>query len=95
MDNITSAFQNSYNTKLDILLKYAFWIAQLKDSVMDKEKKCSIHSTGQEQGYSFVAAIITEKMSLSLADSVEAARLNRGFLWKRSLRYNFKSPSCN
>lgn len=46
---------------------------------MDKEKKCSFHSTGQEQGYSFVAAFITEQMSLSLVDSVEAARLNRGF----------------
>lgn len=53
---------------------------QPKAPLMGKEIVCRVHSAGQEQGCSFVAAFITEKMSLSLSDSVEAARLYRGSL---------------
>lgn len=91
MRDILGPFESFDKTKLHIFfLKYAFWIAQRKDSVMDKRKEAqhSLHS-GQKQEYSFVPAFITEKMSLSLADSVVAARLYSGSPWKCSFRYNF------
>lgn len=63
----------------------------------DGQRKGAHHSrcAGQRQEYSFVSAFITDKMSLSLGDIMETARLRRGCLRKRFPRYDLKSRSCN
>lgn len=79
MHDIFYSIQTFHNTKLDFFFFfYQQWLLNsAAKRLCDGQRKEAHHSqrTGQEQGYSFVSAFITEKMSLSLADIVEAARL--------------------